>query len=272
MTQGKKLIELKLFWIALGFPIILGLGLGISIDYCNNLTFDLTNHGLNTFLEYFKIPLSIAGISVPATALVAAIHRSEQTLITIQESKRQNTFSNALKHREEFIKLLKEMETELDITFFDKYKFYRTLFKNNTNNNFDKTTDIDWFNYHVKKLTELTKRASKKLDDMQIEGIFVDSFKLSDALSFRVNTGYIINSPDTYFSHIKNRDWAIAYEEHKPFKHLQLVHSVTEQLIYFCEYDLDTELPFPTNDYIFTEGQALLVVMRYDRLNQQIKS
>ncbi|WP_423187096.1 hypothetical protein ACO1PK_02440 [Alishewanella sp. d11] len=267
MRENKTLMQLWQFWFALVLPILLGLGLGIWIDYYNNLTFDLTKHGLNTFLDYFKLPLSLASLSIPATALVAAIHRSEQTLVTIQESKRQNTFSNALKHREEFIKLLKEMETELDITFFDKYKFYKTLFKNNTNNNFDKTTDIDWFNYQVKQLTELTKRASKELDDRQIEGVFVDSFKLSDELSFRVNMGYIINSPDTFFSNIKNRAWAIAYEELKPFKHLQLAYSVINQLIYFCEYDLDTDLPFPTNDYIATCLMAKERVTHYGRLN-----
>lgn len=268
MRENKTLMQLWQFWLALALPILSGFGLGVWIYYSNDLNFDLSKYGLNTFLEYFKLPLSLASIAIPATALVAAIHRSEQTLAAIQESKRQNTFSNALKHREEFIKLLKEIEAELDITFFDKYKLYKTLFENNTNSNFDKNTNINWLKFQVNRLTKISERLARELNDRQIEGIFIDSFKLSYELRFRVNSGYIINSPDVFFSHIKNREWAIAYEKHKPFKHLNLAYDVIYQLMYFCEYDLSTELPFPNNDYISNEIKAEKILEHYSLLNK----
>lgn len=51
-------------------------------------------------LDYFKIPLSIAVLSIPASALVIANHRSQQTLASIDDPVSQNALANFLKHIE----------------------------------------------------------------------------------------------------------------------------------------------------------------------------
>lgn len=265
MSGGKTLIKLWYFWLALLFPICLGLGISIVIYLVNDLGIDWTKSGLNTFLEYFRIPLTISSLSIPATALVAAIHRSEQTFVTIAESKKQNTFSNALKHREEFIKLLKELEVELDVKFYDKYKLYIELFPENKSNSFDKSTNEAWFLRQAITYSALVERASGELEDRQIEGILIDSFKLSAELCFRVNKGYEINSPSTYFQHLNDKEFVIAYQQDRPLKHLQLVFNVLSQLMYFCEIQPKCELKWPHNDHMLFAVRAMQIVSRYKK-------
>lgn len=61
----------------------------------------------------FKFPITIAGLSLPFVALVAAIQRSKETSLQISlasmqygEAIKNNRFGNYLKHREGFDKLI----------------------------------------------------------------------------------------------------------------------------------------------------------------------
>jgi hypothetical protein len=85
-----------------------------------NFSFD--SEGFNNAVTLFKFPIGLLTISIPALALLAANHRSEQTkrqmALTLNQIERsdsqieishsQNRFSNYFKHHEEFDKRFKK--------------------------------------------------------------------------------------------------------------------------------------------------------------------
>ncbi|VXC71361.1 hypothetical protein [Massilia sp. 9I] len=115
----------------------------ICILVNDRLIFDLSSDGLNTAATLFKVPIGIGTLSIPALALLAANHRSEQTrqqmALTLDQIKRtdlqiniaqgQNIFSNYFKHFEEFENRYQKKEGVFDAAYVkDTHKAHRNIF------------------------------------------------------------------------------------------------------------------------------------------------
>lgn len=110
----KPLSQTVSFWLALVIPIVCGLVLGVVIGVSSSLGgVCLTSGCVNYFIEIYKVPIAIAGFSVPLVAMVAAIQRSKEAFVQISYGQKQyseavsnNMAGNYLKHREGFYKLI----------------------------------------------------------------------------------------------------------------------------------------------------------------------
>jgi len=132
MTTPIKLGESPLFRAALLVPIMSGALLLVATSISNNnFTMCFSSECINNFFELYKFPLSILGLSVPLTAIVAALHRSEEAHLQIEETLKQNTFNNYIKHQEEFFKLLEKIESKCSCRFTDPLTLYRRIFPKN---------------------------------------------------------------------------------------------------------------------------------------------
>lgn len=104
--KNKNLIQLPAFWIVNSFIIIVSIILSMALWTNERYEWDFSAVGFKTFIEAFALPLGILAIVVPASALIASIHRSEQTRKQIDLMTETNRFSNYYKHIEEFEKHL----------------------------------------------------------------------------------------------------------------------------------------------------------------------
>ena len=132
MTNHKKLGESLVFRFALLTPLILGAALFLaSAFYNDNYEVCLSSKCINYFFELYKYPLSLLGLSVPLTAIAAALHRSEEASQQIEETLRQNRFNNYIKHKEDFFDLLEKLESRCSCKFSDPLDLYTKIFPNN---------------------------------------------------------------------------------------------------------------------------------------------
>lgn len=137
MTKLRKLGDSPLFRLALFMPLISGVSLlAITVLSNENSNFCMTSECINNFFDLYKYPLSIMGLSVPLTAIVAALHRSEEAHQQIEETLKQNTFNNYIKHKEEFLKLLEKIEKQCSCQFTDPLFLYNRIFPKNNYSSF----------------------------------------------------------------------------------------------------------------------------------------
>lgn len=108
MSEYKKLSQSKVFQVALVAPTIFGTTLFLAALTANgSYKICFTSECIETFFNLYKYPLSIFGLAVPLSAIVAAIHRSDETAYQIKQTLAQNTFNNYAKHQEEFTNYLR---------------------------------------------------------------------------------------------------------------------------------------------------------------------
>ncbi|WP_139834222.1 hypothetical protein [Pseudomonas sp. B11(2017)] len=134
------------FWLAILVPIFIALCLGGSIWASSNIGKWCFESGcVNYFVEVFKVPITIAGLSLPLVAMVAAVQRSKEAYIQIRHGQKQyseavsnNRVGNYLKHREGFYKLIENF-CEIEAVssgerkvYIDTGFLYMRLFPNNS--------------------------------------------------------------------------------------------------------------------------------------------
>jgi hypothetical protein len=111
-SKGKISTHLRNdFWFWTFLPTVLSLIIGFYLSYKAGYYFKPDIDGLNIMYKDFKVLFYIAGLSIPASGIYAAIKRSEETNHQIKLSENQNNFNNYYKHLEEYKKTL---EAECD--------------------------------------------------------------------------------------------------------------------------------------------------------------
>lgn len=134
------------FWLAILVPVFIALFLGVGIwvsSAVGSLCFE--SGCVNNFVELFKVPITIAGLSLPLVAMVAAVQRSKEAYIQIKHGQKQyseavsnNRVGNYLKHREGFYKLIENFCEIEGVTsgeskvYIDAGYLYMRLFPNNS--------------------------------------------------------------------------------------------------------------------------------------------
>lgn len=88
----------------------------------------------NNFLGTFKIPLATLALSFPLAGMVAAYHRSIETSEQIKIAQTNNTFSNFIKHRDDFIShITYHLEKdECQCQIVEPQRIYRYTFPKNS--------------------------------------------------------------------------------------------------------------------------------------------
>ncbi|AZR41791.1 hypothetical protein [Marinobacter salarius] len=108
MSPEAHLVRTAWFRAAIVVPLTLAAIVAWIFTSDSKLFWSFTPAGMNHFLNLFKLPIGIASLALPITAVVAANHRSMQTAKQIQEQNSQNIFSNHLEHRRFFGTFIEE--------------------------------------------------------------------------------------------------------------------------------------------------------------------
>lgn len=121
-------------------PTAIAIGIAVSILLTESPRgFCFTSDCYQNFLSLYKIPLATLALAFPLAGIVAAYHRSIETNEQIKIAQTNNTFSNYIKHREDFLEHIEEHlgkeETKYGIS--DIRNFYRLLFPHNNYSYFD---------------------------------------------------------------------------------------------------------------------------------------
>jgi hypothetical protein len=126
----KSFTELPAFRITIILSISLATIFTILIIFNSDIVWRFDYVGFNSFVEIFRVPLSILAIAVTVIAILATMHRSAQTKEQILSTNRQNIFSNYYKHIEEFEKYYKTITGNGPVYSYNLRLSYERLFPN----------------------------------------------------------------------------------------------------------------------------------------------
>lgn len=151
MPHSQKLTELKEFkwalWGPLGAAVIVAIVITVA-DYLSpeSIRFCLTSECFNDAIKRHKFSLGVAALVFPLVALVAAYHRSVQTIAQIERTEKQikiaeskNSFDNYFKHQEHFSSFVESI-TKRDLCTIEMSstkELYKNIFIKNSVNNFE---------------------------------------------------------------------------------------------------------------------------------------
>lgn len=189
MNAEKPLAKELMFWVSIILPIALAAILCILIAEKNKLIFNFEIEGLNDFLNYMKIPIGIASLAFPFSAIIIANHRSKLTVTQIRELQSTNRMSNYYKHREDFFRLCKESGElwAIKFTIADSDYLYTHIFPDINPSNFSifqvsGETQREYFEAMCENINSTFKCIEIKWAEIDIDGS--NSESKHDALKF----------------------------------------------------------------------------------------
>ncbi|MFD1062064.1 hypothetical protein ACFQ1Q_02300 [Winogradskyella litorisediminis] len=131
LNPENTLTQQWLFWIINGALFLFAIILIGIILFKKSYSVNWSPEGFKFFLSEFAFPISFLALVIPATALIATMHRSTQLSTQINLLMKQNNFANYYKHYEMFKSYYEELCNENDILNEKKCdKIYRRLFPN----------------------------------------------------------------------------------------------------------------------------------------------
>lgn len=146
--ENKNLWQLKRFHFALWTPISLSIIIALVIWYNDNYIWDFTAESFNYSLHIYKFPLGVLALVFPSVALIAALHRSDQTKKQIHEVEQKNRTDMYLAHYKYFCEHIEQAESSITKKFevdpkersltrkpsisIHKLSLYKSLFPNNS--------------------------------------------------------------------------------------------------------------------------------------------
>lgn len=145
------LTKQPLFWGAIFWPASASLALGSKVWL--NRTLDFSPNGYETFIEISKLPLGVLALTIPVTAVIAAIHRSIQTAKQIEETQVKNTVDLYYAHLKFFIDQLKDNDI-VDSAI----KVHKKLYPNLSPHKYNITKNEEYL-HEMHKTYELAKEA-----------------------------------------------------------------------------------------------------------------
>lgn len=146
--ENKNLWQLKRFHFALWTPISLSIIIALVIWYNGNYIWDFTAESFNYSLHIYKFPLGVLALVFPTVALIAALHRSDQTKKQIHEVEQKNRTDMYLAHYKYFFEHIEQAEKRINSWFepdinqpifekastisINKFKLYKELYPDNS--------------------------------------------------------------------------------------------------------------------------------------------
>ncbi|NSM24505.1 hypothetical protein HT094_09180 [Shewanella sp. ZOR0012] len=143
----KGLLHYKAFYITLIVGTISAIIVTAIIFYNDVWTGNInacgTSKCFSYFVDLFSFPIEIMKATVALLAIVALLHKSEETQYQIKISLSQNTYSNYFHHRKIINEELDSKLLDSDVKIVSFNSFYNLLFPKNKPNKFEFTSDIN---------------------------------------------------------------------------------------------------------------------------------
>lgn len=227
MKSEKSLFKLPSFWFWGLVPLIIAILLGYKMYDSTSMLFDFDYDGVVSFVQTFKIPISISALSFPLIALIATNHRSEQSAHQIKLAMEQNSFTNYFKHKEEFNKFIISLEKELHIEFIKTNEFYNNIFSNSSKYNQDFMPSAFFLNTLKFEFDKLKELITQYDGNLKPDDIFKElSIKSSEIFFFKYKK-IPINYDDN-----RTRDYSPEKEELEKYT---TIYKVIINLYFFCD-------------------------------------
>lgn len=210
MSHKKTLYQLSSFKWAVCAPLVTGLIVAVFIAYQDFFSVELmsacwTSECINDAILRLKVPLTIMALVFPAVALVASQHRSAQAAAQIERTDKQiaateakNAFENCIKHKELFLKFLRELEEKLNINCHRQTQLYNMIFTNNNYVDFSAYSNIDDFRenfldfYEVESIKNSIGGKIDYMRDVLYGSIFVELLDIKDESYNSLNSVIVI--------------------------------------------------------------------------------
>jgi hypothetical protein len=252
-----------------------------------SISFCFSSECWGYFFQLYKMPITIAGTSIPAAAIIATLHRSHETAIQISMSFRQyeeavnnNRFGNFLKHREGFIKHMEGVVIGLEHKGVkcnvDSGALYHAAFPKNGFESFEWASDINqaiWVDSQesISKMADLfnikngppTEEAVLAAFQILTKLQYIFNFRHSETvriqLSVKEGTYYMYNFPKVNEEIDHDRRAAIAL-----ISFLEFIRKTAS----FCFVDLDiskfeTSLNLPNIIEFISETEIVIEDFEY---------
>jgi hypothetical protein len=161
------------------FKLIIGVGVTsivvtiVLIVWNNSISYGMTYQHFNGVFEVFKFPLQMLIAMTAAIALLAALHKSEQTRKQIYLANVQNNFVNYYKHLEEFKKYVDHLDPE-QITAGNSAENYTINYRQLHSLFYKNSVDGDYnccFTLMDNKILKGLEGLSKDMDSISSRGV-----------------------------------------------------------------------------------------------------
>lgn len=190
----KSLIEQPLLRHISIFILIVFTISSFVITIKSDLKIDLTYAGFNEFIKIYSFPLGVLATLIPTIGLIAANHRSEQTIAQLKLTNQQNIFSNHYKQKDEFRKVCDHIETSLKVQINNTENLYFQIFPDSKIGSY--LVDATYINefksaikYYIEKSEELNSDEYQKWSnaDYELQKIQDDLCKKFQIKTFRLS-------------------------------------------------------------------------------------
>ncbi|MGX5219674.1 hypothetical protein ACVTMO_13680 [Pseudomonas segetis] len=245
------------FQLSIGIPIFLGVVSALAISQSEpSYSLCFNSSCFETWLQLYKAPLTFAALAIPLAGITAAVHRSIETQTQISLTNQQlrltienNTFSNYIKHRDDFIKLLRDTESiyEGKFVFGNPLRLYGILFPSNSYSGLLTTeanpAELETLTAVQKVLIDCAEIISmKRIEKSDIENFY----KLIDEGHIRL--GIVITDPNSVSVKYDKKDHEFIGSSLSPVENISILQIAFSRIMYFITFDpSDTKVPYTLN-------------------------
>lgn len=212
LNSTTNLLKQPIFWIVNMLLISTSIFVAVMIYRDGLYSWSLSVSGFKLFMNDFKFSIAISALIIPASALIATMHRSEQLSKQIELLMGQNNFANYYKHLEEFEKyLVKQYTKKVDIGVKGREnEIYRCFYGKARDGDYrPNPTLINSLELNARMAIDLTDEFLDKGGDFwefhaKINPIFDDAVALTSLGYPSLSKGYFSGKP--YNETLKDRN------------------------------------------------------------------
>lgn len=186
------------FILSIAIPIFISILIGASI-ICAESSRELCFRAdcYENFVQLFKIPFAILALAFPLAGMVAAYHRSIEANEQIKIAQTNNTFSNFIKHRDDFTEYLEEYLSQEDCKceLVEARKIYRLTYPENNYDKLETEVPGGLSNELLLQIDNINKilegmSTSKTYHDESIVELFWEVYRINARLKLLAKKGY----------------------------------------------------------------------------------
>lgn len=260
ISMSKPLHKRYDFIAAIALPIIISLVTGLTIGLSEpSMKICFTSTCYSNFVSIFKIPITLSALSFPLAGIVAAYHRSIETSKQIAIAESNNTFSNYMKHRDDFIshiEHLEEIEEHLG-RINDLRVLYSIIYPQNSYTHFDPSAQISDEHWLLKDIDNISRRIAeaqkRNFPREEIFQILKLAYEYSAKITHHPKAGNGIN-----VNYRNSLAIPIVYSPNSPMQHILELEAIRRRIRIM--FNLEPRLPVPTWVHRDTETAFRLFV------------
>lgn len=213
LSPQRPLHSDMLFWLLILVPIFIGAAMILTtLPFC--CSFSWSAEGFNLFLELAKLPLYIAGLSLPLGTIYAVMHRSAQTSEQIKLSIELSKFNDFKEHRNAIIDEIK-LNLSKGLEGVDIKCMYKVIFPDIIQRKYKPKFPDSWYELYGFMSDESSLEQNSifrlemklgSLDDKEINDIIELKCGVIRKIASLLDRAVTVLNPDFWFDDIFGRN------------------------------------------------------------------